>query len=132
MWPAEKFCVINSVIRLGVPQPTEWQRIGNQIDAAMIFTGPDFVGVHGNAQQLASARCFRASWLAGLLVFGTTCQLVVEPRKYGPANQCVEERIYQSYDAADWRNRITSIQLAYKCGFPRGSIKWFDPPRKKK
>ena len=28
-----------------VPQPTEWQRIGNQIDAAMIFTRADFVKV---------------------------------------------------------------------------------------
>jgi hypothetical protein len=27
-------------IRLAIPQPTEWQRIGNQIDAAMIFAGP--------------------------------------------------------------------------------------------
>jgi len=29
-----------------VPQRTEWQRIGNQIDAAMIFARADFVGVH--------------------------------------------------------------------------------------
>jgi hypothetical protein len=28
---------------LAVPQPTEWQRIGNQIDAAMIFARSDFV-----------------------------------------------------------------------------------------
>ena len=32
-------------IRLAVPQATEWQRIGNQIDAAMIFAWPDFVKV---------------------------------------------------------------------------------------
>jgi hypothetical protein len=25
------------------PQPTEWQRIGDQIDAAMIFARSDFV-----------------------------------------------------------------------------------------
>jgi hypothetical protein len=29
-------CVANRVL-LAVPQPTEWQRIGNQIDAAFIF-----------------------------------------------------------------------------------------------
>ena len=29
-----------------IPQPTEGQRIGNQIDAAMIFARADFVGVH--------------------------------------------------------------------------------------
>jgi hypothetical protein len=30
----------------GVPQPTKRQRIGNQIDAAMIFARADFVNVH--------------------------------------------------------------------------------------
>ena len=29
-------------IRLAVAQPTEWQRIGNQIDAAMIFGRTQF------------------------------------------------------------------------------------------
>jgi hypothetical protein len=29
-------------IRLAIPQPTEWQRIGNQIDAAFIFARADF------------------------------------------------------------------------------------------
>ena len=28
-----------------IPQATEWQRIGNQINAAMIFARTDFVGV---------------------------------------------------------------------------------------
>jgi hypothetical protein len=27
-------------------EPTEWQRIGNQIDAATIFAPADFVSVH--------------------------------------------------------------------------------------
>ena len=33
---------IRDGVRLAVPQPTEWQRIGNQIDAAMIFCGGGF------------------------------------------------------------------------------------------
>jgi hypothetical protein len=33
-------------IRLAVPQATEWQRIGNQIKAAMIFARADFVDVN--------------------------------------------------------------------------------------
>jgi hypothetical protein len=33
-------------IRLGISQATEWQRIGDWIDAAMIFAGPDFVNMH--------------------------------------------------------------------------------------
>ena len=37
-------CVADCV-RLAIPQPTEWQRIGNQIDAAMIFARADFVNV---------------------------------------------------------------------------------------
>jgi hypothetical protein len=36
-------------IGFAVPQATEWQRIGNQIDAAMIFAGADFVKVHREA-----------------------------------------------------------------------------------
>jgi len=38
-------CVADCV-SFSVPQPTEGQRIGNQIDAAFIFTGMDFVNVH--------------------------------------------------------------------------------------
>src|SRR5678816_1827046 len=38
-------CVADRVW-LAVPQPTEWQRIGNQIDTAMIFAQSDFVKVH--------------------------------------------------------------------------------------
>jgi len=41
----ESNCIADGV-RFAVPQPTEWQRIGNEIDAAMIFTRADFVNVH--------------------------------------------------------------------------------------
>jgi len=30
---------------LAVPQPTEWQHLRNQIDAAMIFAEADFINV---------------------------------------------------------------------------------------
>jgi hypothetical protein len=43
------FCVADCVanrVRLAIPQPTEWQRIGNQIDAAFVFALADFVEVH--------------------------------------------------------------------------------------
>ena len=29
-----------------IPQSPEWQRIRDQIDTAMIFTGPDFINMH--------------------------------------------------------------------------------------
>jgi hypothetical protein len=44
---------IGSTARVCVPQPTKWQRIGKQIDAAMIFTGPDCVKVQWNMLLLA-------------------------------------------------------------------------------
>jgi hypothetical protein len=34
-----------SVALLVVPQPTEWKDVGNEIEAAMIFAGADFIKV---------------------------------------------------------------------------------------
>jgi hypothetical protein len=36
---------LTRVIRFGVPEPTEGQRIGDQIDSTSIFAGADFVNV---------------------------------------------------------------------------------------
>jgi hypothetical protein len=36
---------VRDCIRLAVPQPTEWQRVGKEIDAAMIFPRADLVNV---------------------------------------------------------------------------------------
>ena len=36
---------IRDRIRLAVPQPTKWQGIGNQIDAAPVFARSHFVNV---------------------------------------------------------------------------------------
>ena len=46
MSSAIKLRVANRVIRLGVPQPTEWQGFGNQIDAAFVFARAYLVNVH--------------------------------------------------------------------------------------
>src|SRR5215475_1827910 len=43
---------IRGCVRAAVPQPTEWQRIGNQIDAAMIFARMDLIGVHWHNSRL--------------------------------------------------------------------------------
>jgi len=40
---------------LAVPQPTEWQRTENHIDAALIVARKNFVNVHENPQPLAGA-----------------------------------------------------------------------------
>jgi len=42
--------VLDCVQLSGKPQPTEWQRIGDQIDAAMILAQADFVKVDANKQ----------------------------------------------------------------------------------
>jgi len=41
---------------LAIPQMTEWQRIGNQMKAAMIRAGADFVNVHFPKARLHLAR----------------------------------------------------------------------------
>ena len=38
-------------IWLAVPQATEWQRIGNQIDAAFVFARTDCVNMYSGWQQ---------------------------------------------------------------------------------
>jgi hypothetical protein len=47
--PSLSFCVW-----LAISKATEWQRIGNQIDAAFIFARADFVNVHGRNQPMES------------------------------------------------------------------------------
>jgi hypothetical protein len=42
---AEKLRATYCVRNFGVPEPTEWQRIGDEIKAAMIFTRADFINV---------------------------------------------------------------------------------------
>jgi hypothetical protein len=49
MGAAPKFGVANRIadrVWFAIPQATDWQRIGNQIDAALISTRADFVNVH--------------------------------------------------------------------------------------
>jgi hypothetical protein len=45
MRPAAKLRVSDGMIRFSVPGPTEWQRIGDEIDAAFIFARVNFVNV---------------------------------------------------------------------------------------
>jgi hypothetical protein len=47
---------IDSIIRSSVPEPTEWQRIGNQIDAAMISARADFVSLDAHKQPDVSLK----------------------------------------------------------------------------
>jgi len=49
---------IRGSVRLGIPQPPEWQRIGNQIDAAMIFAG---AGLRKDAQASSIALALHPS-----------------------------------------------------------------------
>ena len=40
---------IREGVRFAMPQPTEWQRIGDEIKAAFVFARADFVKVHKEA-----------------------------------------------------------------------------------
>ena len=46
----EKLVIGLSILIAFLPQPTEWQRIGNQINAAMIFARAHFVDVRMRVQ----------------------------------------------------------------------------------
>jgi hypothetical protein len=59
MWPTAELRVTDCVW-LAVPQATEWERIGNEIKAALVFARADFVTVFqgsggGNMARLMSA-----------------------------------------------------------------------------
>jgi hypothetical protein len=43
----------------GIPKPTEWRRIGNQVDAAMVFARADFVNVSFCAYSLPAIQAAR-------------------------------------------------------------------------
>jgi len=45
MRPEVKLCVVDCMADVALPQLTEWQRIGDQINAAMIRARADFVNV---------------------------------------------------------------------------------------
>src|ERR1044071_3685085 len=53
---------IRDCIRRSVPQPTEWQRIGNQINAAFVASRSDFVKMHeGQLYRVGSRAIFDKS-----------------------------------------------------------------------
>jgi len=51
MCAASVHCVADCVIRRVVPQPTEWERIGDEIKAAMIFPRANLVSVHQSQRR---------------------------------------------------------------------------------
>jgi hypothetical protein len=57
-------CVLDRVW-FAVPQPTEWQRIGNQIDAAMIFARSHFVKALEVLTDAGRTACYNALRLDG-------------------------------------------------------------------
>ena len=46
MSPAAMLSISDYMIQLGIPQPTEWQRVGDEIKAAFVSTRSHFVNVH--------------------------------------------------------------------------------------
>ena len=44
-------CIANS-FRPVIPEPTEWQHIGNEIDAAFVFARSDFIDVREDVNSM--------------------------------------------------------------------------------
>ena len=57
-------CVIDCRARVLIPQATEWQRIGNQIDDAFVFARTDCVNIHSG---------WLRTWVSRDAVIGLTC-----------------------------------------------------------
>jgi hypothetical protein len=76
MWTAAVHCVADYLIWRVVPQATEWQRIGNQIDAAMIFARTDFVKVR-HPGFIMPVRDVGEQWQTKADIFGCVVSSVV-------------------------------------------------------
>jgi len=46
-------CVADCILP-SIPEPTEWQHIGNQVNTAMIFARPHFLGVQSLFHNILS------------------------------------------------------------------------------
>ena len=84
MRAAVEFCVADRIadcVRLAIPQLAERQHVGNQIDAASIFTRSNFVAASAAPAQLAtsflisrSARPLNCKYFLGLWTGGRESQ----------------------------------------------------------
>src|SRR5206468_11357586 len=72
MSAAVELCVVDGVgscAWLAVPQATEWQRIGSQIDAAMISAPADFVNIRWLRRMLGVARLRSPDWTDSEVIY---------------------------------------------------------------
>ena len=94
-------CVSDCVrdgVWLAIPKPTEWQRIGNQIDAAMIFARAHFVNV--DQLQRRNIVCQSQARLVVLVFSCVVTFLFVEiPRRRAMA---ITSRIRRPRDVPRW------------------------------
>jgi hypothetical protein len=100
---------------LAIPQPTEWQRIGDQIDAAMIFARADFVNVQQITYRSARSACSQGQ----AHIVSTAIPL---PRS-GKTNREVEAtpwfRTWFSIDPQPASiSQTINISIVFICAFP--------------
>jgi hypothetical protein len=91
-------CIVDRVW-LAIPQATEWQRIGDQIKAAMIFAGPDLVNVHRNRR-----------WHHGRISFAAPQSKTILAPHW--SSLCVERRSEIAYRFQSWSQENTTTSLA--------------------
>jgi len=61
MWSTVVHRVADCIIRHAVPQPAEWENIGNEINAAMILARSDFVNVQNAFHNISG---FMTEWIS--------------------------------------------------------------------
>ncbi len=103
MRTAVKLCVADCIagcVWLAVPQLAKQQRIGNQINAAMVFAWADFVDVHGDKI---------------IISLGEPCILQLIPSRCGPLRRTLQfVKLYLSTLSIVW---VVSQRAA--CGWLR-------------
>jgi hypothetical protein len=85
VWTAVEFRVLDCVIGLGVPQPTEWQRVRNQIKAAFVFArvSPWTTNRSRGIEQTLAKKSLKSNYiLAGAAMPAVELDLYREAQKF--------------------------------------------------
>ena len=65
MCAAVEFRILGGIAAFAIPQPTEWQRIGNQVCPAFVFAGVNFVKALEVLTDAGRTACYNALRLDG-------------------------------------------------------------------
>ena len=86
---------IADCIRFAIPQPTEWESVGNEVNAAMIFARADFV----NVCRIRRCHCGRI-WNWRLLLRELATELLLAFAQIGFVTRGIDERVHIAMEQA--------------------------------